>query len=340
MKITKLLAILIAIALTLCYLSACGQESKSTSGHTQAISAEQTAPVITESETHIETQPLTTEVPTTVVPKLSEACDKVMAIGTDADGNFYELVANETEDYTGTTIEMGVIKNNEWSINMTTNSPFISEDGLLFSASCPGCEGSIFDNINDELSRTYSFTYIGYGCFYSCNTIWNGNNGNYYCNGNNEYDVIPEYFDFNSDCYSSRISDEKKYFAPNYVNVINNSGKIVLDPWGEEHYRILDLDTMQIKDTGLISAKFATYTSIYSEGLFAIHGWGRKDIDNGFYDENGNRVIDLTEYIICDFNFAFENGECKFTIQNDQGTYYLITIDKEGNVLNSVEVNN
>ena len=59
-----------------------------------------------------------TEPPTTEPPQLSESCDMVLASGYDGD-DYYQLVANETEDYNGVKDELGVIKNNEWLLKPT-----------------------------------------------------------------------------------------------------------------------------------------------------------------------------------------------------------------------------
>ena len=63
--------------------------------------------------------------------QLSDECDKVLAEGYDQKNNHYQLVANETEDYDGTQITMGVIKNNKWLVEMTEDFPFINEQGLI-----------------------------------------------------------------------------------------------------------------------------------------------------------------------------------------------------------------
>lgn len=68
----------------------------------------------------ITTEEPTTEEPTTEQIYLSDECDMVLADGYDNEDNYYELVATETEDFDGTKIKIGVIKNNEWSIKLTS----------------------------------------------------------------------------------------------------------------------------------------------------------------------------------------------------------------------------
>ena len=71
-----------------------------------------------------------TEPPTTEPPQLSKSCDMVLASGYDGD-DYYQLVANETEDYNGVKDELGVIKNNEWLLKPTLDMPFVNDDGSM-----------------------------------------------------------------------------------------------------------------------------------------------------------------------------------------------------------------
>jgi len=74
-----------------------------------------------------------------------------------------------------------------------------------------------------------------------------------------------------------------------------------------------------------------------SNGLFSVSF----DVSNYpalyFYDLNGNMVIDLSEYKTGWQWPFFSNGECEIEIINNNDTEYIITIDKEGNVLDSVK---
>lgn len=66
--------------------------------------------------------------------KLSETCDAVLAEGTDVNGDYYELVATQEDTYNSTVIKIGVIKNNKWLVELSTDSPFLDvESGLLWS---------------------------------------------------------------------------------------------------------------------------------------------------------------------------------------------------------------
>ena len=65
------------------------------------------------------------EEPNTEQEYLSEDCDLILAEGYEDEDNYYELVANKTEDYNGVKYKVGVIKNNNWLIKPTSKSPFV-----------------------------------------------------------------------------------------------------------------------------------------------------------------------------------------------------------------------
>ncbi len=320
---SKLITMLIICIATLAIFSSCSKEegapviadSNSDFGeseiadisHNDTINIDLTEPDF--ESTEAETEPMTE--PPTQPPKLSDECDKIIACGYDADNNYYELVANESEDYTGTTIEMGVIKNNAWSIPMTTDCPFIDEISSIY-----------------DVGEYDVISYIGAGCFalhyykhFYATTIWNGNNGKYY----------------------SSLEDREHCEAiitcnTNYV-VECNEGYVLLH--GKHFYAIMNTNTMEIKDSDIYHNY--SYEYPYSEGLFAV-------ANDGFYNLDFEKVIDLTQFNIsysssisdsfefCDPNLVFKNGTCSFKVTNDQGSEYMLTIDKNGNVINSVKI--
>ena len=258
---------------------------------------------------------------------ISATCDKILASGYDADQNYYELVANETEDYSGTKIEMGVIKNNEWLIPLTANSPFVSDTGLLV-----GARGNFKGSIYEE--KFAIFNYIGAGCFiysrsnYDSGIIWNSNTGKYYHDTNELYYYAPQ-------AYTSDHTYELKN-----KTIINNDGLFLLRPNIEGNYKLLNANTMEISDINLEEMGYSYFSYPLSEGLFAIiNSTYSPQTANGFYDITGKKIIDLSQYTFTEeyVDAAFINGECSFEIKNDQGTKYYITIDKTGNVINSVQ---
>lgn len=239
-------------------------------------------------------------------PQLSNDCDRILASGYDKDDNYYQLVANETEDYDGTKIEIGVIKNNEWSIPLTNKSPFIGKKGLLSRNS-----SSIYDE------KFAKFYYIGAGCFCYNNDIWNGDNGKVFQRFQNDgyYPVIDE-------------------------SVINNDGLCLLRKFPDDNFKLLNTKTMEITTINLVEEDDSVFP--YSEGLFARIDRTFNLERNGFYNAQGKKVIDLSKYNLArdvihglPQTLAFIDGKCTFKIVNDQGTVYAITIDKKGEVIDS-----
>ncbi len=272
-------------------------------------------------------------------PRLSDECEFLLASGYDADGNFYELVANESEDYSGTIIEIGVIKNDNWSIPLTTDSPFHGDNNLLI----------INESIEYVQSAGYqAFYYVGAGCFclldlpsrgYTVRVIWNGNNSKSFVNERCTIHLTNEY-DGNRD-FGDYINYE--------VAIEDNDGIVMV----RKDYMLQYLDTNTMQLTEIFSDNNVGNVNPYSEGLFASYKayFYNDNSKNGFYNIKGERVIDLSKYSICnpDEDFIWEteydeagalvfvNGYCYLDIRNDQGTEYRIVIDKTGNVVESVE---
>ena len=62
--------------------------------------------------------------------KLSDTCEQVLASGYYGD-DYYEIVSNQFEDYSGLKFEVGVIKNNEWLLEPTSDMPFVTEENMF-----------------------------------------------------------------------------------------------------------------------------------------------------------------------------------------------------------------
>lgn len=259
----------------------------------------------------------------TALEKLSNHCDAVLASGTDKDGNLFELVANQNEDHSGVTIEIGIIKNNEWSIDLTTKSPFIGTDGFLTKRNKYNT-GSIYDE------NSLGFDYIGAGCFHYNGSIWNGNNGKYYMPiENNKFHPV--------------ISAGSGHGLCTYIN---NDGEFLLHKDGT--FQVLTSHNMTIKTLKSLPYVYTNEIFPLSEGLFALYDYPNVGI--GFFNTNGEKIIDLSDYkfyrivkpdgfgnVTIEQNLVFKDGKCTFTVLNEIGTEYKITIDKQGNVLSSTK---
>lgn len=256
----------------------------------------------------------TTAQSTTEEIRLSDSCHKVMASGYDKNNNFYELVANETEDYSGANIQMGVIKNNKWLIKMNSDFPFIDENGNLKNNKYSNC--SIYDD-------NVEFYYVGNGCFYYDDYIYNSNKN--------------KCFSTHKDVGDGKYQREYTIIIREDITVDENQGKILLQSWDGEKLSVFNTDTMKITK---IQGNWSDNVVLpYSCGLFGyIHdSYSPSNSKDGFYNLDGKKVIDLSKYNI-EHNglLIFSDNKCTFEIRNDIGTLYEITIDTKGKIINQV----
>ena len=93
--------------------------------------------------------------------------------------------------------------------------------------------------------------------------------------------------------------------------------------------------------------KYFNYVKQYSEGLFyaerSIPDENGNIEELGFYDINGNLVLDFTEFYNKYFRIyeppeRFIDGKTSFRVENESGKKFEITIDKQGNVLSETAV--
>lgn len=290
-----------------------------------------------------ETTTETTTEATTEPKKLSEDCDAVLKEGISDNGDTYELVANETENYTGTEIKIGVIKNNEWLIKPTKQCPFLNENGFIFY------NYSVYKYLEAvRYGSVNGIKYIGNGCFYYA------------------YSLDYKYYEVIWNTNTNKSYTTTKGSIVLYDGFINDEGKFIFYSQSSGYAIMLDTNTMtetKLKDPISLAASNSKGGIIrympYSEGLYCIasyeyiktgSSWNSPYWDegiSGFYDLEGNLIIDMSEYTIIendDFdrknfnNFSFKDGKCSIKVKNDQGSYYKITIDKTGEVLDSYKI--
>lgn len=283
------------------------------------------------------------------VESLSNTCDFILCCGTDAAGNVYELVANQTETSLEYKIEVGVIKNNEWLWPLSTDFPFLGEEGLFHvSAPMGGESGSNLDEYGKIVSSIF---FIDSGAFlmdsYNTRTAtgWDTYDHTkiiFSCETQKSYTVDCEessfLYRYDEACFSNGE-------VISYGQIVTDNGKLLIYSEPEESdihsmdiedhiydWFLLNTKTLEIEPIATNLAGLCP-ESVLSEGLIFAS-------DQCFYDTNLQKKIDLSAYNI-DMWYAgsifFENGECEFTAENDLGTEFLITIDKSGKVLSEVK---
>ncbi len=265
-------------------------------------------------------------------PKLSASCDYILTSGTSTAGDEYELVLNESKTYDSTQM-VGLIKNNQWLIEPTADSPIIDASGSVYAFSMFKADYEQYTSPNWNVND-YPTTYrlVTDDCFLLSNLnekmLWNFKNGKTF-KLSREYGDYRSSFGFEDDTVTS-----EKLVMLYIVSEFRQN---------ETTWKILDTESMTVvKSFG----KDDFYGSVgrFAEGMFYAETWN-KDIDGdgnydkagGFYDQTGKLVIDLSKYEIekCE---PFSNGKATFIAENKAGTSFKITIDRSGNVLSEEAV--
>lgn len=261
--------------------------------------------------------------------ELSGSCDVILASGRENNGDFYELVAKQTEDYNGATVEIGIIKNNEWLLKPTSNMPFVDADGTPYGTNIK----SIY------LLDDAKIIYIGNGCFLfeagRENMIYNAESKQSY----EKYLGYDQHICLSYDCLRSYFSSKKHEFSDIHLLSSKDSLLIIDYCYGsldtKDCVELLDTNTMDV-----FSLEVKNYMSehVYpiSEGVFAVANFHNRI---NFFGIEGFLLFE-SDFTIRDYNqrIWFNNGICCFEILNDAGTPYRITIDMDGNVLESEKI--
>ena len=273
--------------------------------------------------------------------QLADSCDYILCSGYDDASNEYALVANQSESSKGFEISVGVIKNNSWLYPMSTDFPFLAEDGLFHVyVSMAGESGTSLKEANEVINNLY---FIDAGAFmldcYKANDSLSLYDHYYLIFSCTTLETIK------LDC--SEVSLLYRYSEPTFSSgsvksfgqLFTDNGKLIMysetsgtsSGWLEDcvfDWSILDTSSLDI--TKIASdVKGICPKGILSEGLFLCS-------DKCFYNTNGQKSIDLSEYSIDIWNQSgifFKDGKCTFEVKNSLGTKFLITIDSSGTVL-------
>lgn len=231
--------------------------------------------------------------------QLSASCDYILAQATDSKGNLLELVANDGQGYDGKRT-IGLIKNNEWLVKMTGDSPFESID----------VKG------NYKLVKDNCFLYNSY-------KLWNFENGKTYKMDGTKEDKwgrldekIAIIFEINRRTWSNYL----------IVEILNTDTMTIIN----------ELDENCFTSVGEFSEGLFFSIGYFDDK----DGDGEKDKISGYRDVNGNLVIDLSRYNFdyASDTQPFSNGRATFETRNEYGKKFEITIDKQGNVLSETAV--
>lgn len=271
-----------------------------------------------------ETTPNSNE--TTTAP-LSASFDFELASGYDAEKNFYQLVANEEENYSGMVVSLAVIKNNEILIESSSATPFNDEKGFI-----------------EEKDAIY---YIGNGCFFYDNCIWNTNTNQNIClpkedwglnitlNNNGKDEIICN----NDGMFLFHRSDKWLDKNLDYLSILEYVNEFLLVDSNTMEGTVVvcealtDVAPMYRKDM-----EFGPYTNGLISMRLTLGDEYTPSLIDGFYDIEWNQKIDLSEFSTTSDNIGFKDDKAIFEIKNNAGTPYMITMDKNGTVLDNVKI--
>lgn len=258
--------------------------------------------------------PITT---TTAKPEeqLSKTCDMLLCSGYNGN-DYYELVANQIDRYPDSTFEIGVLKNNEWLVPLSPENPFINDNGWWV--------GAEYQNEPGE------FKYMGKGCFYYMHE-----------RGYPEIVYNPETkisFEVQG-LEQQSVHRPTDGYTKNYTKLMSDNYEILAwSSGGKRAFTYFNLLTGETKEIPITFYTTWPMVARISEGVFLAR------VDKatwGFYDINGNCVIDLSQYSfvleIENINI-FKNGTYTFKVRNSSNIYFHITIDKTGKVLSQEKV--
>ncbi len=283
----------------------------------------------TEAPEPTETQPAPTE-----PPRLSDSCDRVLCTGYEG-SDFYELVATETEDYAGVKVKIGIIKNNQWEMPLTSDMPFIGENGALLG-------GKGLEDVKE-----YSFYYLGRHCFfYRDGIIYNVKLDKSYKAEKVSYDMY-SYDGMKIFTTIDKIGEETQYvYTQLNSDAVITSVKNYSD---HDEVELLNLNTLEEMEPicikrGRPGAEYMFFAM--SENVFVTASWPLNNVagDMAAYDIYGKELFSSSHFKIprsypyhYDQHIVFQNGKCTFYTENNNGTIYKVTIDTTGKVLEQEE---
>lgn len=335
-KMKKKLALMMTVLLTFS-LVACGSKKDVSSVGNNSSTPIETTNIANIDETEIKDNEETlTDNPDSsqeiAVPNNGE-WDKVLCSG---DG--YHIVTKEIDTFDEYKVKAGVVNDaGEWVHELTDTGAFVEGIQLRIDV----------DN-REVLLDSGSYMYLGEGVFV-------GSPGLTIYSSNSEYEIGPwqkngyEYTDTDGErkskgweCIFWNVVDNiQTEFYPTRLSTFNDGYALFTETaTGRDTLSVINTQG-EITETPCMFAPtdfFRYKFPVYSEGLFFSNG--PKGIQMGFFDIEGNQIIDLSRGIdtagipYCEelgINAPyFENGEATIMMKNNGGSVYRVNIDKTG----------
>lgn len=273
---------------------------------------------------------------------LADSCQYILATGYDNDGTCYQLVGEDYESYDKSIIRFGVIKNNQWLIEMTSDVPFLDEYNCIYGGQSLHNDyilegyGTLKNATSNSDSDFYNrFGYTSNGCFYLLGV--ERDTSGYYIENNLSTIVF-----WNTEKNNSKIvnnitmSDMENYVQDNEIvisELVDYDFRLSNDAFALLDIKLLNPETFETKK--LFSQKLTIENNMsnsvhqISDRLFYANG--------SFYNTDGSKVFDLAIKNIHEIGH-FNDGKCEIITQIDTGTKYIVTIDKTGKVISDEKI--
>lgn len=273
---------------------------------------------------------------------LADSCQYILATGYDNDGTCYQLVGEDYESYDKNVIRFGVIKNNQWLVEMTSDVPFLDEYNCIYGSQSLHNDyilegyGTLKNATSDSKSDFYNrFGYISNGCFYLLGV--ERDTSGYYIENNLSTIVF-----WNTEKNNSKIvnnitmSDMENYVQDNEIvisELVDYDFRLSNDAFALLDIKLLNPETFETKK--IFSQKLTIENNMsnsvhqISDGLFYANG--------SFYNADGSKAFDLAIKNIHEIGH-FNDGKCEIITQIDTGTKYIVTIDKTGKVISDEKI--
>lgn len=252
-------------------------------------------------------------------------------------GDGYYLVEKEIDEYDGYSLSFGVVdENGEWVQELTDTGDFAE-----------GVKDMIYDGL-DEFGAADKFTdpswymYLGEGVFLaSPETLVFDEIGQTQVGPPED---IPALSSGGGHVYLWNFKDNvQKEVLATRITTFNDGYALCYD----EDSTVYQLKT--VDKQGNVNTLSCQYLQnkprhdfpIYSEGLFFANTMDNKP---GFFDIQGNLIIDLSEYEMDDVSYTayfnapyFKDGKAEILIENEGGSIFKGTIDKNGKLVGEPE---
>lgn len=289
--------------------------------------------------------------------KKSASCDHVLSQGYDCTGNFYELVANQKESVHGIEISVGVLKNNAWIYPLSSDFPFLLEDGLFHYRTDFSPDGKDGRGYSSYLVKSlFFFPGVQTGAFimecsssdnssiwvdsidsqivFNCSTL---ESYTINCGTNRDYN--------NKLLYSYREATFSEEGVLTYGTVISDFDFQLLyystnnQSAGNENvsYDIFSFDLDSFKFNPIITnTEWRPVGPLLNRNFLCEH-----NLNYVFFDEDGDVAIDLSDYSVTNSRSGcFMYGLYSFYAKGHAGSKWMLTIDDCGNVLQEVKISN